>query len=93
MGLQLLHQHRLRVGCTMTQQTVTVPRRPAELDAAHLKRIQDAQRDQQSSQNTLEQAVLDALAAGASTRAITAATGIAGSTIQRYVNRGRSGNV
>lgn len=68
---------------------VVVPRRPAELDAEHLRRIQDAQRDQQRSQDSLEQAVLDALAAGASVRAITAATGIAGSTIQRYVNRRR----
>lgn len=62
-----------------------VPRARPTLDPKHAKRIRAAQQAQDEAQAELRAAVLAALADGASWLAIQDATGIAATTISRYV--------
>lgn len=72
-------------------QDVQVPRPRAVLPLEHRKAIESAQRDLDRAQQALEQTVIAALDAGASLRVITDATGIAGTTVQRWAKKhGRS---
>lgn len=61
-----------------------VARPRAELKPDDLAAIQRAVQDRETAQLDLERAIVRALDNGASVRVITAATGIAGSTIVRY---------
>lgn len=69
------------------QNVVVAPRSRGELSPSHLETIRAAQHAQSAAQHALEQAIVSALREGASVRAITAATGIAGTTVQRYANK------
>lgn len=68
-----------------TTDTRQVPRPRPVLAAKHARRIRKAQQAQADAQSEIEAAVLAALADGASYLAITDATGIAATTIARYV--------
>jgi hypothetical protein len=65
--------------------TRRVPRARPALDLAHKRRIVRAQRAVSKAQDELEVAVLAALADGQSYLAIQDATGLAATTIARYV--------
>lgn len=73
----------------MSAETTRVPRPRGELDPADLRRIKRAMAGTEKAQAELEQAVTDALDHGASVRVVHEATGIAGTTIQRWKNRNR----
>jgi hypothetical protein len=69
----------------VTLETRRVPYPRGDLDTVHRKRIKALQAKAAAAQAELEQYVVDVHLGGVSLRAITAETGIAGTTILRWV--------
>jgi hypothetical protein len=73
-----------------TRDNRRVPRPRSEIDPNDLARIRDLQQRREGVQDDLERAVAHAFLNGASVRVLTDETGIAGTTVLRYVNKHRS---
>lgn len=73
-----------------TRHNERVPRPRANIDQSDLARIRELQQQRETVQTDLELAVARAFLNGASIRVITAETGIAGTTVLRYVDKHRT---